>query len=102
MLSQVLASLLENFQVLLGIRFVQRLSRGNLWPPTMHLQRTGGGDDDHSGWGKATNSAFDVAKLLHTHVSPEASFRKDIPSTRRLFALLSSREFQSNTVSENG
>jgi hypothetical protein len=92
-LNQVLASLLKNFQVLFGVSLMQRLSGGNLWSSTMHLQGTGGSDDDHSIWGETADSAFDIAELLHTHVGPEASFCEDVPTTRRILALLSPNEF---------
>lgn len=58
----------------------------------MHLQGTGGGDDNHSVRGKATDSALDIAELLHAHVGSESSFREDVPPTRRVLAFLSSCE----------
>lgn len=54
----------------------------------MHLQRTGGGDDNNSVWGETTDSTFDIAKLLHTHVGPKTSLCEDVSATRRVLALL--------------
>jgi len=68
----------------------------------VHLQRTGGGDDHHGIWGEATNSAFDVAELLHTHVGSEASLCEDVPTTGRVFTLLSPRELQGHAVGKDG
>ena len=100
--NQVLASLPENLQVFLGVRLMQHLSRGDLRTSAMHLQRTGSSDDNHSIWGKATDSALDIAELLHTHVGPKAPFCEDVPATRRVFALLSPGELQGNAVGKDG
>ena len=102
MLNQVLASFPENLQVLLRVRLMQRLSGGDLRASTMHLQRTGGGDDNHSVWGKATDPALDITELLHTHVGPETPFCEDIPPTRRILTLLGPRELQGNAVGKDG
>lgn len=100
--NQVLAPLPENLQVLLGVRLVQRLSWGDLRSPAMHLQRAGGGNDNNSVRGETADSTLDIAELLHTHVRPEASFCEDVPTTRRIFALLGPCELQGNTVGEDG
>ena len=92
MLYQVLASLPENFQVLFGVRLMQRLSGGNLRSSAMHLQRTGGGDDNNSVWGETTDSAFYITELLHTHVGPKASLCEDIPTARGVLTLLRPHE----------
>jgi len=77
---------------------MQHLSGGDLRSSTMHLQRTSGSDDNHSVWSETTDPALDIAELLHTHIGPEASFCEDVPTTRRVFALLSPRELEGNAV----
>lgn len=102
MLNQVLASLPEDLQVLLSVRLVQGLSRGDLWSSAVHLQRTGRGDDHHGIWGKTADPTFDVAEFLHTHIGPETSLCKDIPSTGRVLAFLGPRELQGHAVGKDG
>ena len=67
----------------------------------MHLQRTGSGDNHNGVWGEATDSAFDIAELLHTHVCPEPSLCEDIPPERRVLTLLGPGELQSDTVGKD-
>jgi len=100
--NQVLASFPENLQVFLGVRLMQHLSGGDLRSSAMHLQRAGGGDDNHSVWSKTTYPALDIAELLHTHIGSEASFCEDVPTMRRVFALLSPRELEGNAVRKDG
>lgn len=102
MLDQVLASFLQSNEVLLSVSFVQRLSRGDIGSSTVHLESTGSSDDDGSIRLEATGSALDVAEFFHSHVSSETTLSQDIADAFRAIALLGTRQFKGDLVSENG
>ena len=77
-LRQVLATLLESHEVLLGVRLVQRLAGRHVGSTTVHLQGTSGSDDDGTVGLETTDAALDVAELLHAHVRTEATLRKHV------------------------
>ena len=81
MLLQVLASLFQSDEILLGVRVVQGLSGGDIRTSAVHLQGSSGGDDDRSIGVETTDTALDVAKLLHAHVGAETALRQNIANT---------------------
>lgn len=77
-LLQVLASLLQRDEVLLGVRVVQRLSGGDVGATSVHLQSASSGNDDGSIGFESTDTTLNVAELLHAHVGAETALGQDV------------------------
>ena len=102
MLHQVLASFFQRTQVLLGVRIMQRFTRGNIRSTAMHLQSAGGRDNDYSIGLETTDTTLDVAELFHSHVSTKTTLREDVSNAIGLIAFLDTCKFECYTVSEDG
>ncbi len=77
-LLQVLASLFQSNEILLGIRVVQGLSGGDVGTSAVHLEGASSGDDDSRVGVETTDTALDVAELLHAHVGAETALCQNI------------------------
>ena len=100
MLDEVLATLFERGEILLGVRVGQGLSRSHLGSSTVHLQRTSRRDDDDSIRRETTDTALDVAELLHAHVRAEAALGEDVPDAVGRVALFDACELERDAVGE--
>lgn len=80
-LDQILTSLLESNQILLGVSIRKRLSRGNLGSTTVHLEGTCGSYDNSGIRFEPTHTAFNIAEFLHAHVGTETAFGEDVADT---------------------
>ena len=101
MFHQILASFLQSHEVLLGVSRMQWLPRNHVRTATMHLKGTSSSNNDNSVGSQATNTALDVAELLHAHIGSESGFSDHIAFTIRRITLLRSSQFQGYSISKN-
>ena len=102
MFGKVLASFLQSNQVLFGVGVVQRFAGGHIGTTAVHLQSSSRCNDDDSIRSQSTDTAFNIAELLHAHIGSETAFGQDISSIFFGIALFGTSKLESYPISKDG
>jgi hypothetical protein len=81
---------------------MESLAGCNFRRATMHFKGTRCCDNDGGVGFEPTDTALDIAELLHPHVGTESTFSENVTFTVGGFSLFRPSEFQSHTVRQNG